>query len=178
MRVLGLTLLACLGACGLVPSGGHIVEPDSSGHMTMSGDESADTALEGIGVSHFMGQTVCLLRLYDDSNLPDSNAHFGIQLGIGTGGLPAYATGETAQGPGANPGASFRVYTGVKNTERVYSTTSGSVTITRFDAARLVGSFSLTAERACQDRGKPTCVSTATGSFDAKNEDCFPPLVP
>ncbi len=179
MRVLTLSVLCSLTACGLLPSD-HIVEPDSSGHMSVRGDESWDTSLEGIGVSHFMGQTVCLLRLYDDSNLPDTNAHYGFGIGLGTGGLSAYSTGETVQGttPPANPSASFRIYTGVKNTERVYTATGGSITITRFDADRLTGSFAITGERACQDQGKVTCKSTATGDFDAKNEDCFPPLMP
>ncbi len=179
MRVFLLPAFLMLAACNLFPTA-NVVEPTSSGQLTVRGDESWDTSLEGTGLAHVMGQTVCQLRLYDDSNFPADNANYGFAIGVGTGGLRSYTTGVFAQGTAEEKTVSgtFRIFTGPKNTEHVYTATGGTVTIDRFDAERITGKFELTGTRACYDEGKPTCTSTAMGHFDAKNEDCFPPLMP
>src|SRR3954463_3942650 len=68
--------------------------PTASGHLHVTGDDSWDTAVVGIGLSHFMGPTPCLLRLYDKFTAGENDATYKLQIGIGLAGpLPAYVTG-------------------------------------------------------------------------------------
>lgn len=169
---------------------------NSSGRITVTGDETWSSTFKGTGVHQVPQKTgsTCTTRLYDvlstfggDSHPGDRNATytFGLELGRSSTGLSALPMGVQAQGD-ASKGttgltawpsevfASFGRYEGFKHTEESVYTVGGSVTITRFDATKLIGTFELSGLRTyCDATGGP-CNVQATGDFDITNVDCAP----
>ena len=179
MRSITVVGLVWLSGCGLLPT--LKVETNSSGSLRVAGDDNFDTSTVGIGLVRVSGTnaSACSLRLFDTADSPANNALYEFSLSVGrTGKLAGYDAGVEPQGasPLSNITGSFRLYTGSKHTERIYAPTSGTVTITRFDAERIVGTFDLTGERYCAERTPSTCHARATGTFDGKNVDCIPPI--
>jgi hypothetical protein len=166
---------------------------NSSGQLNVTGDASWGGALKGLGLKKSVnGNTyTCNVWLYDklatyggDEHPNDRDATYVFGLGVGrtASGLMGFPTGVFNQGDASKtinnwPSEvfpTFDKYEGFKHGDTDIYITGGTVTFTRFDAEKLVGSFSLTGlDVYCGSSGS-SCTYAATGDFDITNVDCAP----
>src|SRR4051812_7231279 len=121
MRVSTLALLPFFFALGCLPL--ELAETNSTGHLHVTGDESWDTAIAGIGLTRVSGTNApaCSARMFDivSKFAVEDNANYKFSLSVGPNArLAGYVTGEQAQATPSTAvvGGSFGTYTGVKRT--------------------------------------------------------------
>jgi hypothetical protein len=191
MRSFPLVVLLLVSACGLFAE----TEPatNSTGHLNATGEVAWSSPIKGLGLARNPGKgSVCVAYLFDvvsthgGDQLPnDANATYSLNLSVGQQGkLAGFITGDFDQidaGTGMVPmvSGSLGNYGGFKHTFHRVFPTAGTVSVTRFDADRLVGTFKVSGDVYCSDKPpNNSCHLEASGDFDVKNVDCMPPIAP
>jgi hypothetical protein len=166
--------------------GAPLADTNSTGNVNVTGDESWTASLKGVGFSRATGTNApaCMGRLYDVATKyqVELNAHYGFGIDVGPRGqLAAYVNGAFTQVGTPTPvvaGAYSTYGNGAKGDGvHTYARTGGTITVTRFDAQRIVGTFEIDGTGPCKGSNTTTnCTTHASGDFDFTNEGCEPPL--
>jgi hypothetical protein len=158
---------------------------NSTGNISVTGDETWSAALKGVGFSRASGTgaPACMGRLFDvvTKVQVELNAHYGFGIDVGPNArLGTFVTGSFTQVGTPTPvvAGGYSTYgNGAKgDTVNNYARRGGTVTVTQFDAERITGTFEIDGSGPCKGTSTTTCNTHASGDFDFTNEGCQPPL--